>query len=133
MGKNAPAEMCGGLVIYTSYFAMVNRHPLVSSGSVRPLSIARRSPPGWPIGESASYLWPEYNLLMGYKEGLISPEEYERQYRAVTLSRLVPEEVVLSLEGRVMVCYEKPSDFCHRHIVARGRSISALLKILERR
>jgi len=56
---------------------------------------------------------------MGYKEGLISPEEYERQYRAVTLSRLVPEEVVLSLEGRVMVCYEKPEDFCHRHIVAQ--------------
>ena len=106
-------------MIYTSYFAVVNRHPLVAAGSLRPLSIARRAPPGWPIGQSASYLWPEYQLISEYKSGEVSSEEYERQYRAVTLSRLVPEEVVLSLEGRVMVCYEKTGDFCHRHIVAQ--------------
>lgn len=58
-------------------------------------------------------------MLMDYKEGILCPEEYERLYRAETLSRLVPEEVVLSLESCVMVCYEKPGDFCHRHIVSR--------------
>ena len=55
------------------------------------------------------------------------PEEYENRYRAEILSCLQPKTIYQRLwnicadeesDNVVLLCYEAPDKFCHRHIVA---------------
>ena len=44
---------------------------------------------------------------------------YRRKYIDTVLANLNPEKVLSDLgDNAVMMCYEKPSDFCHRQIIA---------------
>ena len=64
-------------------------------------------------------LQPDWSTMVGpYKEGRLTAEEYTKRYM-VQLEKLDPHELVgeLGLDA-VLVCYEKPGEFCHRHIVA---------------
>ena len=98
-------------MIYTSYFS--SRKWELSKG----ISIARYVK-FWE-GETYPLLFPSQNLLSDYKNGLINEKEYERRYVYETLSKLNPKEVYEALDGKVLLCYEKTGDFCHRHIVAK--------------
>lgn len=45
--------------------------------------------------------------------------EYRRRYKEEVLSRLNPEQVLKDLgEDAVLLCWEKPGEFCHRQLVA---------------
>jgi uncharacterized protein YeaO (DUF488 family) len=54
----------------------------------------------------------------------VSEEEYIKRYFDEILSKLDPQKVweeLHKLAGDnepVLLCYEKPSDFCHRHLIA---------------
>ena len=57
-----------------------------------------------------------------------SPEEYEKKFRAEVLSRtdwhvlyskLYAIALMENKEKVVLLCYESPEKFCHRHIVAQ--------------
>lgn len=98
-------------MIYTSYFS--SRKYNINDG----VSIARYVK-FWK-GETYYPLFPSQNLLSDYKNGLIDEKEYERRYVSETLSKLNPKKVYEDLDGKVLLCYEKTSDFCHRHIVAK--------------
>lgn len=108
--------------IYTSYFAKYKELP----EDLTAVSICRFTP--WWVGDMSSYtkLAPTTNLLLGYKHGRVTKEEYIEEYKRETLYRVpVPkilEELTALLQeghtGIVLFCYEKPHDFCHRHIVA---------------
>ncbi len=54
--------------------------------------------------------------------GKISEEEnnkyYVEEYFKEVLSKLDPESVYNELNHSILLCYEKNTDFCHRHIVA---------------
>lgn len=54
--------------------------------------------------------------------GKISEEEnmeyYIREYWIEVLSKLDPIDVYKDLDNHILVCYEKPEEFCHRQIVA---------------
>jgi hypothetical protein len=54
--------------------------------------------------------------------GKISVEDntkyYIEQYYKEVLSKLDPDKVYNDLEDKILLCYEEPNDFCHRHIVA---------------
>ena len=62
------------------------------------------------------------------KAGILSEKEnnyyYIEQFYLEVLSKLDPEEVLRELDDHVLLCFEEPDQFCHRHIVA------AWLKIL---
>ena len=69
-----------------------------------------------------SFLDPWKDLLDGYKNGTISEKEYADQYLD-NLKRLWPGLsnwfLINAPKDIVFLCYEKPSEFCHRHLLAQ--------------
>lgn len=45
--------------------------------------------------------------------------EYTRQYLQLLIDRKADPQEILDLpDGTMLLCYETPTDFCHRHILA---------------
>lgn len=67
--------------------------------------------------------------------GKISEEEntkyYIEQYYKEVLSRLDPMETYEELKYDVLLCYEEPGEFCHRHIVAEWFNLLLDVKVPE--
>jgi len=64
-------------------------------------------------------LCPTKKLVMDYKHGLLTVPEYTTLYYEQVLEKLDPYIVCLALNGNaVLLCWEKPFEFCHRHLVA---------------
>ena len=107
-------------MIYTSYFAKLRE---VRDTGLVPVSIAQRKPRGVEV-LSYKKLAPPWALVKEYKQSgdtLL----YTRVYFDTILNKLnqyqVISELVLcaSSSNIVLICYEKPEDFCHRHLVAQ--------------
>ena len=101
-------------MIYTSYFAAMRK--MTDEQKAQCVSIARWTPRGIDI---PSYLKaaPPSDLLKDYKDGTVSKEYVNITY-SFQLSKLTAEEVAKDLDGKILLCFEKPGDFCHRHILA---------------
>ena len=99
-------------MIYTSYFAKYRGDNGVS--------IARAQPTkdGVPYHQALEQLRPPKWLLRGHKEGEITDAEFKHYYHNAVLRGLSPVAWGKRLQGKVLLCWEKPGDFCHRHIVA---------------
>lgn len=104
-------------MIYTSYFASKKYNK--NQG----ISISRYNK-FWQ-GEVYSELFPSTSLLAWWKslsEEAQKCQDYQQiyfeAYKQETLAKLDPNKVAAELEGRVLLCYEKSENFCHRHIVA---------------
>lgn len=106
--------------MFTSYFAKV---PQIEY----PLSIARINPE-WYDRPSYPKLAPSKELLFDFKYGSHKgdTEFYTAEFLKY-LETLDFKEVMQELSGiygpdaldcLTLLCYEKPSDFCHRHLVA---------------
>jgi len=107
----------------TSYFAKAGTHP-------NAISIAAYNP-SWFKGRSYPDLAPPWTLVSMYKKGYISKDDYELKYIKI-LEELDPQKVIKDLgENAVLLCYEKPSEFCHRHIVAQWLSDRTGITITE--
>lgn len=67
--------------------------------------------------------------------GKISEEEnnkyYIEEYYKEVLSKLDPMEVYDELEFTTLLCYEEPTEFCHRHIVAEWINLLLEIDVLE--
>lgn len=98
--------------IYTSYFARASK--IIPDR--RLISIALSSPENWG-GSYLRELNPSPYLIHNIKNGIITPEEYEQTYRLEVLNNLDPTYIMDKTLGKVMCCWEKSGDFCHRHIV----------------
>lgn len=102
--------------VKTSYFANWRNFPK----NARIISIAQFPPKGWK-GEKMRSLAPSKELFEAYKAGAVSEEGYKKRYiedledRGITRSTL--RIFFESLGNVVLCCYEKPGDFCHRHIL----------------
>lgn len=119
-------------MIYTSYFAKLKSLP----DHVIPVSICGKAP-GWYKGLQYKKLAPKYDFFMEWKENHDN-DYYIRCFNEQVLNKLNAEQVVKELDSILLnatttidyngnpkeapsvalVCYEKPSDFCHRHLVA---------------
>lgn len=110
-------------MIYTSYFANIKNLP----ENVIPISIARHTP-DWYKGLHYPTLAPSFELLCMWKANECNRDYYIKRFYDETLNRLNAYSVVMhlkhlcevSLWGNVdicLVCYEKPENFCHRHLV----------------
>lgn len=99
-------------MIYTSYFAKYRGE--------NGISIARSQPmkDGKPYYDEMSNLKPPAWLLREYKMESLSVEEFEQHYHRLVLQGLNPHAYAHKLQGKVLLCWEKPGDFCHRHLVA---------------
>lgn len=111
-------------MIYTSYFGNVRKlHEFVQ------ISIALYTPRFLKI--------PKYSNLAPHHKMLEMPEEQYRKVYAELLSRLDPEQVLKDLQeiaqgnNFVLLCYEKPNEFCHRHLVADWLNTNCKTRIIE--
>ena len=105
-------------MIYTSYFAKLKSLP----EDVIPISICGKAP-DWYKGLQYKKLAPKYDFFMKWKENHDN-DYYIKCFNEQVLDKLDPMRVYQELcslaksDDIALICYEKPSDFCHRHLVA---------------
>lgn len=120
-------------MIYTTYFAKLKSLPK----NVIPISICGKAP-SWYTGLQYKKLAPKYGFFMKWKETHDNDyyiEHFNKEVLDVSsiiqvlteLQCLLPSEIKRQMQSPfynnsdwhiALVCYEKPSDFCHRHLVA---------------
>lgn len=145
-------------MIYTSYFAKLKEIEKLNKNSKEnglyiPISICGKAPE-WYNGLQYKKLAPKYNFFMEWKKNQDN-DYYIEHFQKEVLDNL---EVLNVLEGLykllddkmnnflklfncapwgnsfihiVLMCYEKPSDFCHRHLVANWINTSFKKEIVK--
>lgn len=100
--------------IKTSYYSKLRSIPEQDKTNI--ISISRKSinNTGRPFPE----LMPTSKLLWDYKQGVVNQEGYTEQYNA-QLALLDPHKIAEEIgDNAILLCFEGPSKFCHRHLVA---------------
>ena len=106
-------------MFYTSYFAKLKKIP----ENITPISIAGKAP-DWYTGIQFKKLAPKYGFFMEYKKDH-DEEKYTKCFYEQVLDNLDANEIAIQIRKLAensdiaLICYEKPSDFCHRHIVEK--------------
>ncbi len=106
-------------MFYTTYFAKLKS----LHKSIVPISICGKAP-DWYSGLQYKKLAPKYDFFMRWKE-THDNDYYINCFNSQVLANLKAEQVINDLRAMAagkefaLVCYEKPSDFCHRHLVAK--------------
>lgn len=112
-------------MIYTTYFAQLRKLP----DFIIPISICGKCPE-WFKGIEYKKLAPKYGFFQEWKKDHDN-EKYIKCFNEQVLNGLDADKVVDELYEKagicedlrdkykiVLVCYEEPEDFCHRHLVA---------------
>lgn len=110
--------------MYTGYFAKLKTY---EKAGLVPVSIALKSP-DWYKGLEYKDLAPNWDILNNWKNGEHKGdvEYYKEQFQKQILAKRCISTVVCNLleltkvspDKIILLCYEKPEDFCHRHLVA---------------
>ena len=104
--------------IYTTYFANLKNLP----DTIIPVSICGKAPDGY-TGLQYKKLAPKWEFFKVWKETRDN-DYYIKNFKELVLDKLnitAAIEDLIELTGSssiALVCYEKPEDFCHRHLVA---------------
>lgn len=116
-------------MIYTSYFAKLRSLP----DNIIPISICGKAPE-WYKGLQYKKLAPKYDFFKKWKDSKSDNrnEEYIKSFNEQVLKDLNALDIITDLyelilktgnspkeKDIVLLCYEKPSDFCHRHLVSK--------------
>ena len=117
-------------MIFTSYFSMIRNFP----SNIIPIGISRWEPK-WYTGLNDKTVSPSKEILSLYKGDSIDEESYTLAYKD-EISKVDLDAFVSRINNAVeftsdnlpvseshtdhvaLLCYEKPDDFCHRHILA---------------
>lgn len=104
----------------TSYFA--NLHNIIKAG-LPYVAICGKSPIEYK-GPEFKQLAPKWSFFKEWKDGKIDNNGYIKEYDKLVLSNFNPEFLYNRListygDDLVLLCYEKPGEFCHRRLVAR--------------
>ena len=117
--------------IYTSYFANLKN---LEKENIFPIGICCY-PPKWFNGPNLGAIAPTPDILEKCKS---SHAEYEKRYKAEVLSIFKDVSTLINKISYIsggkdvaLCCYEKPSDFCHRHIVAKWLEEQAGIEVKE--
>lgn len=117
--------------IYTSYFANLKN---LEKDDIVPIGICCY-PPKWFKGPNFRAIAPSPDILEKCKS---SHAEYEKRYRTEVLSLFKDANILLERisfisggKDAALCCYEKPSDFCHRHILAKWLEEQTRIKVEE--
>lgn len=120
-------------MIYTSYFAKLRSLP----ENIVPVSICGKTP-DWYTGLQYKKLAPKYDFFIKWKQNHDN-DYYIKCFKEQVLDKLsyisvvnhlqliLPYNMRVDMDSDVaintkyhvaLICYEKPTDFCHRHLVA---------------
>ncbi len=124
-----------------NYIHVIFRKSKKMPPNVIPISICGKAP-DWYKGIQYKKLAPKYGFFMEWKKNHDN-DYYIEHFNSEVLSKLnykivsadlhlfVPYEIREQLQDNLcnspdwhiaLICYEKPSDFCHRHLVAKWLS-----------
>ena len=97
--------------IYTSNFARKGSDP-------KALAISAWPPP-WYEGKGLNIFAPTRNLVLSVIRGEMDMAEYKNRYIALLEERIPnPQEILDEIpDGSYLLCYEKATDTCHRHLL----------------
>lgn len=98
-------------MIYTGYFAKARTYP-----QDKIVSIALWAPKGMYVPKYPA-LYPAKEILSDWKAGKLTEEQYTVRYYDEVLDKLDPHKVARELNDKILCCYERNGDFCHRHLV----------------
>lgn len=101
-------------MVLTGYFAQVKKY---KEKNLSLINIALVKP-DWFKESIENYpdLYPTKEILYEFNySGNV--DNYIESYSGI-LAKLNPEKVYRDLDNKIILCYEKPTDFCHRHLVA---------------
>lgn len=98
--------------MFTSYYAKHANNRNAVAISIRP--------PSWYVGKTYPILAPTWELVRGIHSGQLSEAAYTQSYMELIKRRGVSPHKILSNLGEdaILLCYEPPDEFCHRHIIA---------------
>lgn len=103
--------------IYTSYFAKMEKLPK----DLVPIAICGKSPQ-WYHGIEYKKLAPKYDFFIKWKDTHDNNFYIENYYRRVlnplNFQTVVKELTDCGKRNVVLLCYESPEKFCHRHLVS---------------
>lgn len=110
--------------MYTGYFAKLKEY---KQAGLIPISISGKAP-DWYDGLEYKKLAPKWDFFSEWKYGSHKGdnEYYISQFDTKVLKETSVENVLAGLadlsngelDKVILLCYEKPTDFCHRHLVA---------------
>ena len=120
------------MLIYTSYFTKLNKIP----EDLIPISICGKAPE-WYNGVEYKKLAPKWKFFQEWKKNQDN-DFYIAHFNKEVLSNLNQasvynelEQIVKDANGCVLICYEKPEEFCHRHLVADWLEVGLNIKVKE--
>ena len=105
-------------MIYTSYFAQLRNLP----ENIIPIAICGKSP-DWYKGLEYKKLAPKWSFFSKWKKNHDN-DYYIKHFNDEVLNKqdilIVYEELMhlSNYQDIALICYEKPEDFCHRHLIA---------------
>lgn len=113
-------------MIYTSYYAKHGSNP-------KAIGISYSVPKWFDKSRHLCMLAPTWDLVGGYKDGSITQQEYTTRYVQLLEGREIdPMGIAHNLpEGTILLCYERPGDFCHRRVLAEWVEQTTGVKIPE--
>ena len=112
-GNNRIVPMTERCPMYTSYFANWRKFPLIG---YQPIGIVSKVPSYWNYLNMAELAPPK--KMRNYTE-----EDLRIAYRDYLNTKLSAQEILIRIAKisadlpPVLCCYEKPHEFCHRHVV----------------
>ena len=108
--------------MYTGYYSQLKKY---LADGLYPVSIAGKCP---DLYHGAEYkkLAPKWVFFSEWKNGSHKGDNdyYIKHFNEEVLDKLRAEDVINDLkqfgllQNIILLCYEKPTDFCHRHLVA---------------
>lgn len=118
-------------MIYTGYYSKVNQY---RDAGLKVIGISRTEPKGISLDGKISDFCPDEKILWGYKNGEIDEMEYTSRYLD-QLDRIGIRNILLSIhhygDDVILLCWEAPDKFCHRHILADYINRKSKLDIRE--
>ena len=102
--------------IYTSYFSNSKK---LAENDIEVIGIAL-FPPKWFQGASLKMVAPTYSILKYSEDEIV----YTARYKKEVLERLDAKRFIDILDSYskgkdvALCCFEKPNEFCHRHILS---------------
>ena len=91
--------------------------------------------PDWYKGKTYKKLAPKYSWWKEWHDKKLSEEWYTEKYNETVLNSLEPLTVINAIQtfGKnvVLLCFETPEKFCHRHIVAQWLKEKANIDVQE--
>ena len=111
------------MIYKTGYFAKMKKY---ESMELLPISIAQSMPKCLTGCISYKYLAPDWELVQGFKNGTVTEDQFRNTYLD-GLNRTIVEKSLQDMDrqvqkhgksGVVLLCWEKPSNFCHRFVLS---------------